>query len=225
MQTLPWSISNSTSLADTLDPTLPSSSIAPWLLQAVEWHPALMGPAPIPTQFSNVRLDQVPHRSLRECARRYGEQFWVEASRGAAPVFLGAPGRYKSYTAACLAKAIHERACVHVAWCDVPITLNQLERRRFERATDEQIERWKQAPFLVLDDFAMAKLDSWQFGILVEVAMSRFDQGKPTCWTGNIELGRDATSDSVAAALRTALGVQLTRRVLERSDGYRVYAR
>lgn len=205
--------------------TMAEPKIAPWLLESVEWHPALMGDVQVPAQFKNAELEEVPYKPLRECVLRYGSSFWSAASRGYAPLLLGAPARYKSYAAAALCRALHARARIHVAWCDVPITLNQLERRRFDRTTDETISAWKEAPFLVMDDFGMAKLDSWQYGVMAEIAMSRFDAGRPTCWTGNIELPGESTPGLVDEALKRAAGVQLARRILERSEGYRVYLR
>lgn len=183
-----------------------------------------MGQAPIPDQFQTATIDVVPDQ-LRTCVLAYGKAFWQAASKGVAPLFLGNPARYKSYSAAALAKALHERACVRVDWCDVPITLNQLERNRFDRATDERIERWKTVPFLVMDDFGMVKVDSWQHGVLAEVGMSRFDRGYPTCWTGNVAIDGQVSSATIDEALRRHVGVQLARRIMERSEGYRVYVR
>lgn len=184
-----------------------------------------MGKPEIPEQFANATIETIPQKSLRNCVLRYGQHFWEAASKGLGPLLLGDPATYKSFAAATLSKALHERARIHVAWCEVPITLNQLERKRFDKSTDERIEEWKQAPWLVMDDFAMAKMESWQYGVLVEIAMSRFDTGRPTCWTGNIEVQGTATPQLVEDALKRAVGVQVTRRILERSEGYRVYTR
>jgi len=182
-----------------------------------------MGRAPIPDHFATVTIEQIPKRALRECILRYGKSFWQSASAGLAPMLLGPPSVYKSYGAAALAKALHERACVRVDWCNVPVTLNQLERKRFERATDDQIERWKQVPFLVIDDFGMIKMGTWQYNALAEIAMYRFDTGRPTCWTGNIEISGSPTLDAITASLQQGVGTQLTRRMMERSEGYRLY--
>jgi len=183
-----------------------------------------MGRPPIPDQFATATVDVVPDQ-LRSCVLAYGKAFWQAASDGKAPLFLGNPARYKSYSAAALARALHERACIHVDWCDVPVTLNQLERNRFDRATDERIDRWKQVPFLVMDDFGMAKLESWQGGVLAEIGMFRFDRGFPTCWTGNVAIDGAVSAQSIDEALRRHVGVQLARRIMERSEGYRVYVR
>jgi DNA replication protein DnaC len=199
--------------------------VAHWLLRAVEPHPALMGPSPVPTQFHDVTVDGIAHAALRDCVHRYGEHFWQAASAGLGPLFLGAPARYKSFAAAVLTRGIHERACVPSSWCDVPVALNQMERRRFDRTTDELIESWKVVPWLVFDDFALVRPETWQHGVLMEVAMARFDARKPTCWTGNVELSNRPAPDAVAEALKRVAGVQLARRVLERSENYRVYVR
>jgi DNA replication protein DnaC len=182
-----------------------------------------MGRAPIPDHFASVTIEQIPKRALRESLLRYGKEFWQAASRGIAPMFLGPPSVYKSYGAAALAKALHERACVRVDWCNVPVTLNQLERKRFERATDERIEAWKQVPFLVIDDFGMIKMGTWQYNALAEIAMYRFDTSRPTCWTGNIEIDGSPSLDAITNSLQACVGTQLTRRMMERSEGYRLY--
>lgn len=200
-----------------------TATVAPWLLRAVEAHPALMGRPPIPEHLLHARIEAIPHKTVREILVRYGREFWTAASRGLAPLFLGPPSVYKSYAAAALARALHERACIRVDWCNVPITLNQLERKRFERATDERIEAWKQVPFLVIDDFAMAKIDSWQYNAMVEIAMYRFDSGRPTCWTGNLDISGPATKETIDHAMKVCAGVQLARRIMERSEGFRAY--
>jgi DNA replication protein DnaC len=200
--------------------------IADWLRRAVEPIPSLMKPPPIPEFLADAELQHIPHKFLRDVLVRYGEQFWELASRGVAPMFLGPPSVYKSYSAAVLCKAVHGRLHVPVEWCNAPVTLNQFERRRFDQATDAQIERWKKAPFLVVDDFAMVRKDSWAMGALTEIAMARFDLSRPTCWTGNVEAS-DPVSDAAAVtnALKDIVGAQITRRMFERSEGFRVYVR
>ena len=147
----------------------------------------------------------------------YGRDFWTAASAGIAPLFVGPPGVYKSYSAAVLATTIHERAGVRIGWCDVPVTLFQLERKRFLPQTDATIDRWKSVPWLVIDDFAMVAVGSWQHGVLCEIAMHRFSQGRPTCWTGNIQFLRGQQ-----VALADAVGAQLARRILEGSEQFRL---
>jgi len=68
----------------------------------------------------------------------------------------------------------------------------------------------------------MIRLGSWQFDVMAEIAMSRFDARRPTMWTGNITLP-GGSLDGVQKALMSAVGAQLARRMLERSAGYRLY--
>lgn len=157
------------------------------------------------------------NQGLKKLITNYGRDFWAAASHGIAPLLVGPPGVYKSYSSAVLAKQIHEKACVRVAWCDVPVTLFQLERKRFQHATDEVIDGWKQVPWLVIDDFAMVQVGSWQHGVLCEIAMHRFSQGRPTCWTGNVQFARGQQN-----ALVDAVGAQLARRLMEGSEGFRL---
>ena len=189
-----------------------------WLREAIEPSPLLVGPAPVPEQFTNATLTDIPSDPLRGLLRRYGSEFWDAAAKGVAPLLVGPPGTYKSYAAAVLCKQLHGKVGIRTEWCTVPVQLTKLERMRFTANTDDQIERWKTCPFLVCDDFAMVRLNSWQHDVLVEIAMARFESQKPTLWTGNVVLAQGNTQ-----ALTDAVGAQLSRRLLERSVGYRLY--
>lgn len=193
-----------------------------WLYKAREIHPDFMGPVPVPEGLQDVELANLRMPILADCVLRYGEDFWTVAAAGVAPLFLGPPTRYKSFAAAVLVKACH-RKLLPSAWCNVPVHLNQLERKRYSPESDKQIAKWTNVPFLVMDDFAMIQKDTWQYNVLIEIAMSRFDSSKPTCWTGNIDLKGKPTAQDIEAALHDCVGVQLTRRLLDRSEGYRLY--
>lgn len=189
-----------------------------WLREAVEPSPLLVGPPPVPGQFADASLNDIPSEPLKGLLKRYGSEFWDAAARGAAPLLVGPPGTYKSYAAAVLCKQLHARVGIRTEWCTVPVQLTKLERMRFTANTDDQIERWKSCAFLVCDDFAMVRLNSWQHDVLVEIAMARFEAQKPTLWTGNVVLAQGNTQ-----ALTDAVGAQLSRRLMERSTGYRLY--
>lgn len=189
-----------------------------WLRDAIEPSPSLVGVAPVPGQFRDATLDGIPSEPLRVLLRKYGSEFWDAAARGVAPLFVGPPGTYKSYAAAVLCTQLHQRGGIRTEWCTVPVQLTKLERMRFTANTDDTIERWKDCPFLVCDDFAMVRLNSWQHDVLIEIAMARFEAQKPTLWTGNVVLAPGNTQ-----ALTDAVGAQLSRRLLERSTGYRLY--
>lgn len=192
-----------------------------WLLDAAEPHQNLVGPLVLPPQFAEARLEEIPHPKLREQVREYGRQFWELAPHGIAPVWLGPPATYKSYSAAVLCKAMHSQG-IKTAWATVPVKLTELERKRYDGTADQVLTHWKQVPFLVLDDFAMVRMNSWQHDALVEVAMARFESQKPTLWTGNVFV-EEGTVPKLSALLEQAVGAQLTRRMLERSEGFRYY--
>jgi DNA replication protein DnaC len=187
----------------------------------VEAHPNLVGALELPAQFTDVHLDTIPYPKLKEQVREYGRQFWDLAPRGIAPVWLGPPATYKSYSAAVLCTAMHAQG-VKTAWLTVPVKLTELERKRYSDAAEQALAHWKRVPFLVLDDFAMVRLNSWQHDALVEIAMARFESQRPTLWTGNVFL-EPGTTPKLGTLLDQVVGVQLTRRILERSEGFRYY--
>lgn len=190
-------------------------------LFVVEPHPNLVGALDLPAQFADVRLEAIPHAKLREQVREYGRQFWDMAPRGIAPVWLGPPATYKSYAAAVLCTAMHGQG-VKTAWLTVPVKLTELERKRYSDVADRALAAWKQAPFLVLDDFAMVRMNSWQHDALVEIAMARFENQRPTLWTGNVFVDPGVTP-KLSTMLEQVVGGQLTRRIIERSEGFRYY--
>lgn len=189
-----------------------------WLRDAIEPSASLVGEAPVPSQFKDARLSEITAKPLHSLLRKYGSEFWQAAAVGVAPLLVGPPGTYKSYAAAVLCKQLHAKVLIRTTWCTVPVQLTKLERMRFTATTDETIETWKSCPFLVCDDFAMVRINSWQHDVLIEIAMARFEAQKPTLWTGNVVL-----APGNIQALTDAVGAQLCRRLLERSTGYRLY--
>lgn len=199
-----------------------SRPVSAWLAAAVQPTQEMLGPSPIPAQFDHAKFNAIPHAGLRGVVRQYGGDFWQAAESGLAPVFLGPVGTFKSHSAALLSRQIRDVARVRTGWCTVPVDLTAMERKRFAPATDEQIQAWKDVPFMVMDDFGMVKVGSWQYDVMVEIAMHRFEQARPTLWTGNI-LVQKPGPDAIRQTMTDMLGAQLTRRVLERSEGYRIY--
>ena len=193
-----------------------------WLREAAEPHPDLVGESPVPYQFNGVHLDMLPTKALKRVISTYGAKFWAEGTQGMAPLLIGPPGAFKSVSAAILSNEIRSKAWVKTGWCTIPVDLTRLERARYAERTSDQIQEWIKVPFLVMDDFAMIRLGSWQFDVMAEIAMSRFDARRPTMWTGNITLP-GGSLDGVQKALMSAVGAQLARRMLERSAGYRLY--
>lgn len=193
-----------------------------WLKQAVQPTLETLGPSPVPGQFAEATLDTIPSRRMRELVRKYGANFWDAGGGGIAPVLLGPVGTFKSYAAAVISRQVRDVARVRTGWCTVPIDLTKLERSRYTDATDRQIQEWKEVPLLVMDDFGMVRVASWQYDILVEIAMERFAAVRPTIWTGNVLVDK-VSPDGLRQTMTDMLGAQLTRRILERSEGYRLY--
>lgn len=199
-----------------------SRPVSAWLAGAVQPTAELVGPDPVPAQFSNATLAAVPHAGLRATVRKYGAEFWEAADQGLAPVFLGPVGTFKSHSAALISRQIRDVARVRTDWCTVPIDLTSLERKRYDDRTDQRIQAWKETPFLVMDDFGMIKVGGWQYDVMVEIAMHRFEARRPTLWTGNVLVAKPS-AEALRQTMVDMLGAQLTRRILERSEGYRIY--
>jgi len=164
----------------------------------------------------------LPTKALKRVVLAYGAKFWAEGALGMAPLLIGPPGAFKSVSAAVISNQIRQKALVKTGWCTIPVDINRLERSRFTDSTSAQIQEWIHVPFLVMDDFGMVRVGSWQFDVLAEIAMSRFDARRPTMWTGNVTIP-GGSLDGVQKALVSAVGAQLARRMLERSAGYRLY--
>ncbi len=189
-----------------------------WLHQHILPHESLVGPSPVPTRFQSVTLAGLDEEKINKAVRSYGKHFWSLAPEGRGVLFTGPPGRYKTYGAAVLAQAIHHRFRIPVGWCTVPVDLTHLERNRFSSDTEERLENWKSCPWLVMDDFAIPPMGTWQHSVVLEIGMYRHANQLPTCWTGNLTtLGRSAQE-----VLSGAVGAQLARRIGEASRGYRV---
>lgn len=192
-----------------------------WLLHVVEPDPVFAREVVTPSQYATATLAGIVPPRLRSMVAAYGAQFWEVAAQGIAPLIVGPPATYKSYAAAVLCRQVQEVAQVQAAWCTVPVMLTKMERKRYASETDDQIERWKDVPFLVVDDFAMARVGSWQYDVLVEIAMARFERQRPTVWTGNVLVSNP--KQELREEMNRLLGIQLTRRVFERSEGFRQY--
>jgi DNA replication protein DnaC len=192
-----------------------------WLQEEVTTNPAALGPSPVPAQFDGAEFGIIPHKGLKSVLSKYGKDFWTAAEAGFAPVLLGPVGTFKSFGAAITSHRIR-LAGLRTGWCTVPIDLTEMERKRYDSRTDERIRDWKRVPFLVMDDFGMVKVGSWQYDVMVEIAMERFNTRRPTLWTGNVLVNKPS-AEALRQTMTDMLGAQLTRRILERSEGYRIY--
>lgn len=150
--------------------------------------------------------------------REYLDQFWLYASRGRAPAFVGVTESYKTTAAAVIARRVWVGARLPVVWVNCGTELTMMEAQWFRNGTtsDKTLRQWQHAPFLILDDITLARTGSRQADLLGAVLSSRFDAELPTCWTGNAKM------QTLEADLASRFGAAVTRRLLEGSAGFRI---
>jgi hypothetical protein len=201
--------------------SMTSTKTTNWLERQVQPHPRLLDPSPIPPRYDHATLADVPYPSLVTTAREYGKRFWDVAPLGQAPLLLGVAQTWKTHAAAVLASKIRELYQLNVGWCNCASELPRLDRDAFLETTRTRIQYMKTVPFLVMDDFSQVKQGAGrQLDIMVEIGTDRFDNLRPTLWTGNLTITKEDRS-----ALVNAVGTCLARRMLEASEGFRVMLR
>lgn len=188
-----------------------------WLEDHIKPREELLAPNEIPRRYRDVKLDIVPHPGLVKAARKYGSDFWDAAVRGLAPLFLGAAGEYKTVTAAVIAQKIR-RAGIDVCWVNCAGEFSKFDREAFDPDTKKRLHALKTSPFLVLDDFAQVTPGSRMMNTLIEIGTHRYDNLLPTLYTGNLVVNKGDTSK-----LAAQVGACLERRMLDASEGYRVF--
>jgi DNA replication protein DnaC len=187
-----------------------------WLEEQVK-PKQVLGPNEIPRRYQEVTLDIVTHPSLVKAARKYGAEFWDAAPRGLAPLFLGGAGEYKTVTAAVIAQKVRN-AGIEVVWVNCAGEFTKFDREAFDPDTKKRLEKIKTTPFLVLDDFAQIPTGSRMINTLVEIGTQRYDNMLPTLYTGNLVISKGDTSK-----LAAHVGACLERRMLDASEGFRVF--
>lgn len=179
----------------------------------------VMGPSEIPRRYETVKLDIVPHAGLVKSARKYGADFWEAAPKGFAPLFLGAAGEYKTVTAAVIAQKVRS-AGIDVCWVNCAGEFSKFDREAFDPETKKRLNQLKNVPFLVLDDFAQVPPGTRMMNTLIEIGTHRYDNLLPTLYTGNLVVTKGDTSK-----LAAHVGACLERRMLDASEGYKVFVR
>lgn len=195
-----------------------SAEALTWLHKARQPHPALAAPLQVPLRFQGATLQGVPYPSLVKIAEDYVARFWQLAPRGMAPFFVGNAGTYKTHVSSWIAERIHLDHKVDVTWCACAHDLLELDLDYFSPSAKKKIDALIKAPFLVMDDISLVTRGSRQMQIVVAIGTMRFDAMRPTLWTGNYELKKK----SDVSKLDDAVGVALSRRIMECSEGLRV---
>jgi hypothetical protein len=164
-------------------------------------------PSPVPPQlperFRDAVLAEIPAQlGLRELALQYLDGFWSLAPQGIAPVLLGPAGTYKTYTACAIVRRVGAHLESQFVSCPVEFATRALER--YSGPTRQWIESLYSTPFLVLDDFLLMKVGSWESDVLRAILMARFDGLRPTLLTANAQ---------DMARVEETCGVTVARRV------------
>jgi DNA replication protein DnaC len=170
--------------------------------------------AVLPPRFADPKFGKIERPACQDVAKRYLDQFWEVAPQGIAPVLLGRTQTWKTYTAAYIARHLIEEAHLPVAFVSCPAEVALLDR--FREADQRKIGKWMKVAFLVVDDFAALKMDSYGAEVVRALASGRFDSLRPTLWTGNI----DAQPDDVFGKLAAGFGSITARRIKDGGQGF-----
>lgn len=189
-----------------------------WLVleKEAKWHPTMRRPFNVPARFQDAHPEGIPDDFLRGIVRRYLREFWTVAPHGIAPVFVGKARAYKSYAAAVIGRWVANAADVETWWIDCGNDLHQMERDRYGDEVGKQIAWLKRVPFLVMDDFTNVREKTWAADLLVEITTARWNDMRPTLFTGNVLLGKEDLT-----RLASLYGTCLARRVYDGADGFR----
>ena len=105
-------------------------------------------------------------------------------SRGINPVFIGDPGRGKTY----LARALAFKACQankRVVFVPAIKMLNELGGAELHGRMERTLRKYVKAELLVIDDFASLEMDSAQAKHAFQVISERYDHRRSTSITTN----------------------------------------
>lgn len=104
--------------------------------------------------------------------------------KGINPLFVGLPGRGKTF----LARALAYRACQgarRVVVTSAMRMLNDLSGAEVHGRLELALRRYVRADFLVIDDFAVLAMDPSQAKLAFQVISDRYDYRRATCVTTN----------------------------------------
>lgn len=194
-----------------------------WLAQET-LHRGAPHPPDIPRRFAAYKPADLPQGPLRDTAYGYLQAFWTDAAVGRAPVFLGAVRTGKTITACAIANTLYAggsgtiRRPIDVVFVNAAEHLPSLNRERYRKATAARVARWKQATFLVVDEFGVAKDDA-EISLLLEIMTYRWNEQRPTLWTANFERLNDANPFEPIAR---RFGPVFARRLEDAGKGYTV---
>lgn len=157
--------------------------------ERVVWHSSFLPPLNIPERFMSATPAGITHEGVHAAVERYVANFWEEADRGIAPVFVGRAGQYKTYGACVIARYVqYQRIPTTFVQCGPFFTA--LDAAFYSKNGMQPYTEAVNVAFLVLDDFTQVKSGTRPAELLGNLLGERFAAGLPTVVTGNIR-GRD----------------------------------
>jgi DNA replication protein DnaC len=172
----------------------------------------------LPQRYAAAEYAAIPEGDLKAAVRDYATQFHTVAADGTGCLFIGRARTYKTYSAAVLARLVHERAQLDVKFVQCAVLAALIERNRFGADTGAEIRAITDTSFVVMDDFAQVPPNTYGASVLMEIAEARFANCRPTIWTGNV----NATGADMLKSVANLYGAGFARRLFDGSEGFRV---
>jgi DNA replication protein DnaC len=192
-----------------------------WVDQARldQWHAAQRKPFNVPPRFADAHPAGLPIPELRAVVVAYLADFDRQAALGVAPAFFGKARTFKTYAACVIGRwvaADPDGGRLEAHFIDAGSRLHELERARYDAGTRDYLAWVKRVPFLILDDITNVRDRSWAADLMVEIATERFNDLRPTLYTGNSTFSADDLK-----RLADLYGTCLARRIFDGAQGFR----
>jgi len=175
-------------------------------------------PLTLPDGFSNLKIEGIKNRFVREIIADYGKDFFHEANKGIGPFLTGQSGAYKTYGAAVLGQAIYDRFQITVDFFDCASEFPKIDRLWYEGYAQQRMEQLHKSPVVIIDDFSVLRTGTRDLITFQEIVNVRYTSRLPTILTANIILDTGGTQPFLP--LETLVGVATARRIIERSKGF-----
>lgn len=177
-------------------------------------------PVVLPQRYRDVSIKTMNPGELKTFSIKYIQGFMENAPKGIGALVVGRSGTGKTHASAAIAKAVN--GVIDVQFVQSALFIAQLERNRFGANVEKTIRDICSAGFTVIDDFDLFDPTSYSANVLMEIAESRYSNLLPTLWTGNFEI---KSLKQFATQIATRYKVGFSRRLIEGTEGFRLYVR